>query len=410
MKLLIINVSANTGSTGKISEDIGLIARQSGYEVRMAYGRKAVNSQLTLWRIGHKWDYLWHGVESRLWDNHGFASRRATKQLIRQIEEWKPDVINLHNLHGYYINVGILFNYLKKAHIPIVWTFHDCWPFTGHCSHFEGYNCYKWETECKHCPAQRFYPASWFVDRSRKNFRKKKELFNGLHNMIIVTPSQWLANYVSRSFLKNYEVKVIHNGVDLSVFSPSKNENILDKYNLPNKAIVLGVASIWGGGKGLKDFVLLRERLSSSVQIVLVGLTTKQAKDLPEGITAISRTENRAELAALYSAASVFVNPTYVDNFPTVNIEALACGTPVVTYKTGGSPEAIDEETGIIVEKGDIDGLLKGVKELLSRGRGELREKCRMRAKKYYDKETRYKDYTDLFLAAVLRNGGSPQP
>ena len=401
MKLLLLNATANTGSTGRIAEEIGLLAQQVGYEVRFAYGRKAVNSKLPLIKIGNEWDMRLHGVKSRLWDAHGFGSRHATKALIKELEAWKPDIVNIHNLHGYYINIDILFEYLKKVQIPVVWTFHDCWPFTGHCSYFDRYDCRKWETACHHCPLKRFYPESWFVDRSKKNYYLKSKILNGIENLTIVTPSAWLANHVSRSFLKNYPVKVIHNGVDMKVFRPQINTEILRKYGIENKTFVLGVASIWDRRKGLDDFIELRKLLAADIQIVLVGLTAEQAKELPANIKAIDRTENQHELAALYSAAVVFVNPTYVDNFPTTNIEALACGTPVITYRTGGSPEAVDAVTGVVIEKSDLEGMKKAIEKIVSNGKMFYHDACRQRAEKLYNKEERYADYVELFASLV---------
>lgn len=396
--LLLLNATANTGSTGRISEEIGLLAQSQGYEVRFAYGRRAVNSKLPLIKIGNKWDERWHGLESRLLDAHGFASRSATKELIQELEVWKPDIVNIHNLHGYYINAEILFAYLKKHQIPVVWTFHDCWSFTGHCSHFERYNCMKWQTECHHCPNRRGYPDSWFVDNSRSNFRKKKEIFNGLDKMTIVTPSQWLANYVSKSFLKDYPRELIYNGVDLDIFKPFKNlESVRSKYGLDDKPVILGVANTWKKRRALGDFIKLNQLINSKYQILLVGMSEKEAVDLPKRIKAIPRTENVQELAALYSMASVFLNPTYIDNFPTTNVEALACGTPVLTYRTGGSPEAIDSETGIVVQQADIMGLKAAVEMIINNGKEHYQTACRNRAEKLYKKEERYQDYMELF-------------
>ena len=404
MKLLLINVAANSGSTGIIAEGIGIQAQQAGYEVAFAYGRKAVNSKLALWQIGKKPDYLWHGVESRIWDNHGFASRSATRDLIKRIEQWQPDIVNIHNVHGYYINVDILFSYLKEKKIPVVWTFHDCWPFNGHCTYFERFGCFKWETECHHCPAQREYPASWIFDRSKTNFGIKKALFNGIGNMTIVTPSVWLADYVSRSFLKNYPVQVINNGIDLRCFTQLRRYEVTEKYSIGDKKIVLGVASVWSFRKGLDDFLQLRSLLSENIQIVLVGLDDRQINRLPEGIKGIARTENREELAAIYGVADVYVNPTYMDNFPTVNIEALACGTPVVTYRTGGSPEAVDTHTGIVVDKGDIAGLHHAVLAVLNHGKNFYSDHCRKRAEQLYNADDRFTDYVTLFDRMLKRN------
>lgn len=395
--LLIINTVANTGSTGRIAEEIGLLANSEGFESQLAYGQKAVNSQLPVIKIGNKTDFYIHALETRLYDNHGFSSRAATQKFVKKLDEWKPDIINLHNLHGYYLNVEILFNYLKKVQVPIVWTFHDCWPFTGHCTHFDSVNCMKWKEECRECPLSRSYPASWFVDRSHVNFHKKKELFNGLNNMTIVTPSKWLADFIPDSFLGNYPVRVINNGINLEQFKPCFDENILSKYGIKKNTYILGVASVWHERKGLGDFIKLRSMFPKDIKIVLVGISPKIEKTLPSGIISVPRTESIYELAALYSSASVFVNPTYVDNFPTTNIEALACGTPVVTYRTGGSPESIDERTGIVVEKGDISGLKLAIEKVVRTEKPLYSSSCRERAENKYDKDDRYHEYIALF-------------
>jgi len=332
-------------------------------------------------------------------DRHGFASRKATKQLINKIEELKPDVINLHNIHGYYVNIEILFDYLKKINIPVVWTFHDCWPFTGHCSYFDSVACEKWKTHCQNCPKKSFYPKSLLIDNSFKNFSDKKQIFNQLDNLHIITPSNWLKNLVKQSFLSKFPVSCIHNGIDLSKFNPVENvEKLIQKWNLKDKIIVLGVASIWDRRKGLDDFISLSNKLSDTYQIILIGLTKKQIAQLPKNIIGIERTESIEELAEYYSLAKVFVNPTYQDNFPTTNIEALACGTPVVTYNTGGSPEAIDKETGIVVEKGNVNDLKTAIERVTS-AKTEYydKEKCRKRAEKHFDKNERYQDYLQLF-------------
>lgn len=397
MKLLLLNATANTGSTGRIAEEIGMLAQQTGFVVKMAYGRNAVNSRLPLLKIGNKWDIRSHGLESRLFDNHGFASRKATQKFIEEIEEWKPDIIQIHNLHGYYINVEILFNYLKKIQMPVVWTFHDCWPFTGHCSYFDRVNCHKWETQCRQCPNKKGYPESWFIDRSKTNFIRKKNIFNGIKSLTIVTPSAWLAQHVKRSFLRDYPVRVINNGIDLKLFNPGTSEMVLNKYNIIENKFILGVANVWDARKGLNDFIALRQKLPTEIPIVLVGLSMKQSTRLPAGIIAIPRTENIQELAALYTAASVFVNPTYVDNFPTTNIEALACGTPIVTYNTGGSPEAVDAETGTVVEKGNLEGLKIAIEILLLADKSKISILCRQRATQYFNQQDRYNDYITLY-------------
>ena len=397
MKILQINTTVNSGSTGRIAEDIGQTVIAAGHQSYIAATKTNRPSQSEVIYIGTVLDRNLHGLKTRLFDRHGFGSALATLRLIKKINTIDPDIIHLHNIHGYYINVKILFDYLKAVQKPVIWTLHDCWSFTGHCSHFEGVNCYKWKNECHYCSNQKGYPASWFLDNSRKNFNDKKRIFNGLKHLYIVTPSHWLANHVKSSFLKGYPVQVIHNGVDLNTFKPVEEDKILKKYGIPNKKIILGVANTWKKRKALNDLIQLSSLNSGDKQIVLVGLTKNQIKKLPENIIGIPHTENAKELAAFYSAVSVFVNPTRVDNFPTTNIEALACGTPVVTYNTGGSPEAIDEDTGIVVEKGDLNGLVTAIQEIISKGKEHYQPICRARAKKYYNKDERYVDYLNIY-------------
>jgi glycosyltransferase involved in cell wall biosynthesis len=288
-----------------------------------------------------------HGLQTRIFDNHGMASKIATKKLIKQIKQINPNIIHLHNIHGYYLNYAILFEYLNELNIPIVWTLHDCWSITGHCTYFSFVGCNKWKSECYSCPQKKSYPTSWFIDRSKENFRLKKKHFTSLSNMTIVPVSNWLSDLIKESYLHKYPIRTIHNGIDLSVFKPSDSEKFKSMYNIQNKFILLGVANKWELRKGLKDFVELSNLLDSDYKIVLVGLSRKQIEQLPDNILGIERTESVEGLAEIYSAGDVFLNPTYEDNFPTTNLEALACGTPVITYETGGSPEAIDESTGI---------------------------------------------------------------
>lgn len=398
MKILQINSTVNTGSVGRIAEEIGQLVKSKGHDSYMAYSHLgSYGSQLNLLKIGNKTDVYLHGLKTRLLDRHGFGSKHVTQKLIQQIQEINPDAIGLHNIHGYYINIDVLFNYLKEAGKPVIWTLFDCWPFTGHCSYYDFANCNKWKTGCYECPEKKMYPASWVLDNSKSNYALKSEIFNGVKNLTVVTHSNWLAEQVNQSFLSDYPVSIINNGVNLNVFKPINSEGILKKYNIGSRKIVLGVANYWTRRKGLKDFIELSRHLPSDHQIVLVGLDKKQQQTLPAGVTGISRTENVEELTALYSAADVFVNPTLQDNFPTTNLEALACGTPVITYNTGGSPEAIDASTGYVVEKGDIPGLLAGIEEIAFKGKEHYRPICRDRAVRLFNKDDRYADYIQLY-------------
>jgi len=395
--LLQINSVVNFGSTGRITEEIGQTAIGAGWKSYIAYGRNDRPSQSELIKIGNDWDIKMHGFQTRLFDRHGLGSRSATKELVGKIKEISPDIIHLHNIHGYYINIEILFNYLRKTNIPVVWTFHDCWPITGHCSHFTFVGCEKWKKKCFDCPQKTSYPASWIVDRSEKNYNLKKKLFTSLPNLTLVPVSKWLSGILKESYLQHYPLHVIHNGINTEVFKPSSDKVFRIKYRLENKFILLGVATSWGSKKGLYDFIELSKHLNSDYQIVLVGLTKKQIEQLPDNILGIERTESVKELAEIYSASDVFVNPTYEDSFPTTNLESLACGTPVITYKTGGSPEAIDELTGIVVEQGNISKLNDAINKVKDKGKQSYSETCINRAHRLYKKEDRYQEYIELY-------------
>lgn len=336
----------------------------------------------------------WHGIYTRLTDRTAFASNNATKMLIEKLNELKPDVIHLHNMHGYFLNVAMLFEYIKTVDVQVVWTLHDCWAFTGHCAYFDAIGCERWKSGCHDCPQTSTYPKSVLMDNSARNYREKKDLFTGVKNMTLVTPSKWLADLAKQSFLSEYEVKVIQNGIDLTMFYP-KTSNIREKLGLTNQGIILGVASEWTERKGLKDFIKLADSFGKDgYKIILVGLTKKQLKDLPGNITGIARTANVEELVKLYSAADVFFNPTYEDNFPTTNLEAQACGTPVITYNTGGSPETLIYGCGFVVEKGD----LVKVKEIL---KTELKTSKKASLPVWMDKESMEENYLELYRKNV---------
>ena len=358
LRILFINETCGTGSHGKIAAEQAQKFENEGHEVKIAYGRYSkVPEKYKKYavQIGSKFDVYVHALLTRLTDRHGFFSKRATKKFLQWAEKFNPDFLWLHNIHGYYINVEMLFNWIKsRPNMKIFWTLHDCWSFTGHCGYFSFIKCYKWKTHCKNCPQKNRYPAS-IVDNSYKNFERKKNLFTDVKNITLITPSKWLADLVKESFLKDYPVEVRYNEIDKNIFKPTFG-NFREKFNIKDKKIILGVASIWEERKGLGDFVRLSEILDpEKFIIVLVGLKPKQIKKLPEKIIAIQRTENQKELAEIYTAADVFFNPTYEDNYPTVNLEAEACGTPVITYDTGGCPETIKNKNSKVIRCGDIE-------------------------------------------------------
>ncbi len=362
MKIVQIN-SVPNGSTGKIMMSIHKELLKQGYDSYVVWGRGRKAENDTEICMNDKLGVYFHVLYSRLTGKTGFGSKNATKKLIKKLEQIKPDIVHLHNIHGYYINIELLFNYLKNNNIKVIWTFHDCWAFTGQCPHFLIKKCDKWQSKCFNCPMIKEYPKS-FVDNSRWNFNKKKDLFTCLDNIIIVTPSKWLSGLIGKSFMKKYDVRVINNGIDINIFKPTDCA-FRKKNNLGDKKIILGVANVWDVRKGLNDFIELSGLIDDDYIIVLVGLTDSQIEKLPHNIIGISRTENQSELAGIYSTADVFFNPTYEDTYPTVNLESISCGTPVVTYETGGSTE-IAIRYGKVVEKGNIRETLTQIEKIIN--------------------------------------------
>lgn len=365
MKVLLINSVCGIGSTGRICTDIATELDKKGHTVKIAYGRDSkVPEQYKKYavRIGSDIDVKVHGAIARLFDGSGYGSKTATKRFIKWVQEYDPDIIHLHNIHGYYINVEVLFEYLKGCGKKIIWTLHDCWAFTGHSAYCDAIDCTKWKSGCNACPQKGQYPKS-FIDKSRRNWNCKKELLTNISNMTITTPSFWLGNLVKESFLSEYPIEVIHNGINRDVFTPLSND-FRDEYRLNGKIIVLGVSNIWNDMKGYNDFLRLSSMLSQDYQLVLVGLSDDQISCLPGNIIGIPKTESMKELAYIYSAADVFVNMTYCDNYPTVNLEAIACNTPIITYNTGGSAEIVNNyNVGIVVDKGSVEAVFDALKQ-----------------------------------------------
>lgn len=396
MKIVEINGN-NYASVGNIMLNIAKNARNQGFEVFTCCKNSRKSQEFHYDNqiyIGTRLERVISEYLANITGYSGSFNYIGTKLFINKLKKIKPDLIHLHVMHDTYINLSMLFKYIKDNNIPVVWTFHDCWPFTGKCPHFEARVCYKWEKGCYNCPQIKNYPQSFFFDRSKYLWNKKKELFTSIDNLTVVTPSMWLKNYVEKSFFNKYRVDVINNGINLDIFKPIESD-FRDKNNLNDKYIILGVGYNWTKYKGLNTFIELSSRLSSKYQIVLVGTNDEIDKLLPSNIISIHRTYNQEELAKLYSTADLFVNPTLVDNFPTVNIEALACGTPVLTYNTGGSPEIIDETCGDVVEKSDIDALLKQIENICENHKYN-KEACLTRASKF-DMNDKFNDYVDLY-------------
>lgn len=394
MKVVQINATCGSGSTGKICVEISKMLSQKEIENYIYYA--SGNTEYKLGRCYiRRIEIKAAAFNARIWGNWGFNSNFATNKLMKELEQIRPDIVHLHNMHGHNCNLEILLNYLKRKKIKIVWTFHDCWAFTGYCMHYDMIGCDKWKNGCEYCPQRNEY--SWFLDKSRKLYSRKKELIDNI-DLTIVTPSMWMANQVKDSFLKKYPVKVINNGIDLSIFQHIES-NFREKNGLINKFIVLGVAFGWGEKKGLDVFVELANQLEEKYQIILVGTNDVVDKELPENIISIHRTENQHELAEIYSMADVFVNPTREENYPTVNMEALACGTPVITFNTGGSSEIINKNCGVTVDKNDINSLKSEIIRVCET-RPYASNECVNQAKEF-DMYERFKEYINLYEEVV---------
>lgn len=395
MRIAEIN-SCNFGSTGNIMLQIAEVAEKCGHTAVVCYPQRRDNAKKQKSNdiiIGSRISRNFHLKLAEITGLNGCFSYFSTLNFLRKLNKFKPDIIHLHNLHNCYINLPLLFKYIKKHNIKTVWTLHDCWSFTGHCPHFDMIGCDKWKTGCYSCPQYKDYPKSIF-DNSEYMYNLKKKWFTGVENMTIVTPSEWLAGLVKKSYLKDYPVRVINNGIDLSIFKPTESD-FREKHGLQDKFIILGVASPWKERKGLDAFSELAKRLDDSYRIVLVGLAKEQKEVLPPNIIGLERTANQTELAGIYTAADVFANPTREENYPTVNMEAISCGTPVVTFNTGGSSEMIAENCGTAVAKNDIDGICNEIIKICET-KPYSEDDCLKRAESF-DKNEKFREYIRLY-------------
>lgn len=397
MKILQINIFGNL-STGRIAVDLYRTLRDNGEEGKVAFARNTIAEDVPYIKIGSELDVRIHGIMTRITDRTGFYSTKATRQLIKDIESYKPDLIHLHNIHGYYLNIEVLFNYLKKTQIPVIWTLHDCWAYTGHCCYYSMAQCNKWKTGCEKCPQKKSYPASLVIDNSRWNYQRKKELFTGV-NMTLVTVSKWLEEETRLSFLMDYPIQTIYNGIDLNVFKPTES-SFRSKYGLEKKKIVLGVASTWDVRKGLSDFVKLSTMLDSSkYAIVVVGVNEKEKQELPSEILGICRTDSVQELAEIYTAADVFFNASVEETFGLPTIEAMACGTPAIVYNATALPEIVTDKCGVVIAPHDLRAVVSAVQNIDKRS---MSQAC-IRNAQNYEKNKQYTAYLNLYKEILKR-------
>lgn len=391
MKVVQINAYCGVGSTGKICKSISEMLTDGGVENYILYTQRRNVYPLGIKYGGNAFYTKIQSLKSRVMGNNGFNSGADTQRLIKKLDEIRPNIVHLHNLHAQNCNLKILLDYLRKNKVKIIWTFHDCWAFTAYCYYFDMISCEQWKFGCQECKLGRKY--SWFLNRSAKTWNEKRKMIEGI-DITVVTPSKWLAKKVSESFFNKHKILVINNGIDLSLFKPKSSE-IRTKYGVGNKYMLLGVADLWDRRKGIDVFVQLSKVLDDKFVIVLIGTNEKIDKMLPDNIISIHHTYNQEELVDFYSAADVFVNPTREEVFGLVNVEALACGTPVVTFDSGGSPECIDGTCGIVVQKDNMDDLCTAIYELC-RKKSEMSEACRERAKNF-NQWDKYREYIELY-------------
>ncbi len=360
MKVLIINSCFGCLSTGTIASHIAKDFIRNGDEVVAAYGRSYKDTGVQTYKIGRKKDVLFHEFYTFLCDRHGFGSKKATKQFLEWAEHYDPDLLWIHNIHGFYINIEMLFEWIKsRPNMKVNWTLHDCWAFTGHCSHFTRVKCYKWKSECCNCPQKHEYPKSLFIDNSRNNYIRKKKSFTGVKDLTIITPSKWLAKLVKDSYLGDYRIDVVYNTIDNSIFRPTESD-FKDRYRIKNKIMLLGVASTWSRIKGLAEFIQLRSMLNDDYVIVLVGLNKKQIKKLPTGIIGIERTANPQELAKIYTVADLFINLGREETFGLTTLEAISCGTKAIVYRNTACEE-VAEQYGQTIADQDIHAVYNSI-------------------------------------------------
>lgn len=394
-KLIQINSVCN-GSTGKLMGDIQRRANKEGFETLSIYGRGKGFSDLRCIKVGGFFSFWLHVALTTVFDKQGHGSYFKTKKIVKILKGEKPDIIHLHNIHGYYLNYRLLFKYLNNNFDgKIVWTFHDCWPFTGHCAYFSAAGCDKWKSGCHSCPNKTKYPISLLFDSSRFEYTNKEKCFTVAKNLTITTPSEWLKELVCRSFMGKYDVKAVNNWINSEVFKKTYDNGVLEKYNIPkDKKIVLGVANIWDARKGLKIFIDIANKISNDYCIVLVGLSKRQMRMLPDNINGVLRTNNQRELAVLYSNADVYINPSMEETFSLTVLEAISCGTPVIGLDTSAVKELINKDNGILLSKNNVDDYIEAIYYIADNRRDPAKMK---KFSDKYNMDTQISKYIDIY-------------
>lgn len=395
-RLLQINIVSNHLSTGFIVEDVSKVAQGRGWDTYVCYGRKAIPGVNKEYRIGSPIETIWHYIENRLFDNEGLASRFATYRLIRYIKRIHPDIVHLHNVHDHYLNYRILFGFLNKTNIQVVWTFHDFWAITGHCHHFIDAPCYRWKTQCYDCPLQHSTVNS-VIDKSRRNYSFKKQLFTACNNLTIVPVSAWVGEAVMQSFLKDKRIEIIPNGINIEEFSGKdvKECNLFPR----EKFVIMALARQWSYGdrKGLNEYLKLSKKLKDDELIVLVGMSQELSGQMPGNIVGLPRISDKKELVSLYSRADVLLSLSAAETFGLTIVEANICGTPAVVYDNTAPPSLITPKTGFVAKNKDIDDVYNKIQIIKAKGCSAYSKDCIEFVKQNYDKNKNYQRYIDLY-------------
>lgn len=398
----------NEGSIGRTAEQLGQLVQSRGWKSFIAYSRLNLGSTSEVYRVDNKISTLFHAFITRLFDMCGYGSYFTTKKLVKVIKKVNPDLIHMHIIHNYDINLKVLFNFLASSKIPIVWTHHDCWSYTGHCAFYSGVGCEKWKTECNNCPLYKAFPKSWFYDGSKRNFEYKKRLFTSVpqDQMCIIAVSDYVKNDLEKSFLNKYRIERIYNAIDTDKFVPSQEfgPEVRERYGLGNGKLLMAFATAWSERKGISDYYKLRNLLEDSYTIVFVGVNDELKKKLPKGIIGIPNTSSVAELVKLYSTADIIMNLSSAESFGKTTPEGMSCGTPGIVYNCTASPELVDEKTGIVCEKGDLEGVVNAVYEILSWNKEETIKNCRNRVLSLFSMKKNWNDYLDLYEEMIKGN------
>lgn len=391
MRVLQINSLSRIQSTGRICAEISDYLNANGGEGYIAYA-DGIPYEYG-YKIGNIFDIKVHALLSRIFGTQAYFSKHSTKRLLNYIETLKPDIIHLHNLHANYINLKLLLEYLALKDIPTVITLHDCWFFTGKCTHYTLDNCFRWKTECYDCPRLKKDNKSWFFDRTSKMHKDKKDWFGLIPRLAVVGVSEWITNEAKKSILSSAQIITkIYNWVDFDIFKPVNPNNILHTLGIRNKFVILGVATNWSNTKGLDKFIELSTKIEVDTVIVLIG-RLKHTKKLPENIIHINETHNKYDLATYYSMADIFINFSLEETFGIVTAEALACGTPVIVMNSTANPELVGDRCGYITESCNIDEIINKINEVKHFGKNYYSQYCINFAKENFDIQKRIKDY-----------------